>query len=212
MCETKSFYLWLLQVVGLLGLLALCLWLDMRPKSPNYTILNFSVPVVNDSNASDHGIIHYELNIENPNKDSGIYYDDIFLIFYHGHDTVGKYTIPSFCQGKNKNLQVLDHVDVEASLWRTLRNAILNATAELRVDLSTNIKYKTLGIKSKRHGIHREGKVPIGKDGKIANKKKKVKLQRARSSKKWKLRATRFLRIIFIPYLGLVSVYIADLL
>ena len=193
MCETKNFYLWLLQFVGLLGLLALCLWLALRPRSPNYTIVNFSVPAVNDSNASDHGIIQYELDIENPNKDSGIYYDDIFLIFYHGPDRVGNKIIPSFYQRKNRNRQVVDRVDVNTGLWKALRNAILNATAQLRVDLSTKIKYKTWGIKSKHHGLHREGKIPIGKDGKISNKKKKVKLRSAHASKKWKLRATRFL-------------------
>ncbi|XVF25975.1 hypothetical protein REPUB_Repub13aG0260400 [Reevesia pubescens] len=107
------------------------------------------------------------------------------------NDTVGKNIIPSFYQGRNKNSPVLDHVDVDTRLWTALRNAILNATAELRVDLSSKIKYKTWGIKSKHHGIHREGNIPIGKDGKISKKKKKVKLRRA--SKKWKLRATRFL-------------------
>ncbi|MBA0811866.1 hypothetical protein Gohar_025880, partial [Gossypium harknessii] len=70
MCETKSFYLWLLQVIGLLGILALCLWLAMRPKIPNYTIVNFSIPGANTSNESDHGSIQYELDIENPNQDS----------------------------------------------------------------------------------------------------------------------------------------------
>ncbi|OMO76728.1 Late embryogenesis abundant protein, LEA-14 [Corchorus capsularis] len=171
------------------GLLALCLWLAVRPRSPNYTIQNFSVPAINDSNASDSGIIQYELNIDNPNQDSGIYYDDISLIFYHGDDIVGNSTISAFYQGRNRNRQVLDHVSVKNDLWTALRNAIVNATAELRVDLSTRVKYKTWGIKSKHHGLRREGKVPIGKDGKISNKKKKVKLRRP--SKKWKLKATR---------------------
>ncbi|KAB2007265.1 hypothetical protein ES319_D10G016900v1 [Gossypium barbadense] len=191
MCETKSFYLWLLQVIGLLGILALCLWLAMRPKSPNYTIVNFSIPGANTSNESDHGSIQYELDIQNPNQDSGIYYDDIFLVFYHGEDKVGRKTIPSFYQGKDKTRQVIDQVDVETRFWTVLRKAIMNATAELRVDLSTKIRYNTWGIKSKQHGINREGKIPIGKDGKISNKKKKVKLRHA--SKKWKQRSTRFL-------------------
>ncbi|KAK8330639.1 hypothetical protein V6Z12_A10G018500 [Gossypium hirsutum] len=192
MCETKSFYFWLLQVIGLLGILALCLWLAMRPKSPNYTIVNFSIPGANTSNESDHGSIQYELDIENPNQDSGIYYDDIFLMFYHGEDKVGSKAIPSFYQGKDKTRQVIDQMDVETRFWTVLRKAILNATAELRVDLSTKIRYNTWGIKSKQHGINKEGKIiPIGKDGKISNKKKKVKLRHA--SKKWKQRSTRFL-------------------
>ncbi|KAK8629452.1 hypothetical protein V6N13_078293 [Hibiscus sabdariffa] len=60
MCETKSLTLWLFQIIGLIGLLALCIWLALCPRSPSYMIVNFPVPSVNDSNASDHGIIQYE--------------------------------------------------------------------------------------------------------------------------------------------------------
>ncbi|KAE8664483.1 Late embryoproteinsis abundant (LEA) hydroxyproline-rich glycoprotein family [Hibiscus syriacus] len=198
MCETKSFYLWLLQVVGLLGLLAFCLWLALRPRSPTYTIVNFSVLEANDSNASDHGTIHYELDIENPNEDSGIYYDDILLMFYYGEDKVGSKTIPSFYQGWDRTHRVIDQVDVETRLWTGLHKAMMNATAELRADLSTKVKYKTWGIKSKHHGMNKEGKIRIGKDGKISNKKKKVKL--GHPSKKWKLRSTRYLSSIILNH------------
>ncbi|MBA0634266.1 hypothetical protein Godav_025284 [Gossypium davidsonii] len=160
-------------------ILVLCLWLALRPGSPHFTITNFSVPAVNDSNTSDHGIIQYQLDIKNPNKDSGIYYDDILLIFYHGVNIVGNNTIPSFTEGKNRSHQVLNHFDVDNPFWAALRSAILNATAELRVDLSTKVRYKTWLIKSRHHGLHREGHIPIGKDGKISNKKKKVKLRDA---------------------------------
>ena len=68
-------------------------------------------------------------------------------------------------------------MDVDTGIWTALRNAIHNAIAELKVDLSTKIKYKTWGVKSKHHGIHKEGKLPVGKDGKKSNKKKKVKLR-----------------------------------
>ncbi|KAE8728668.1 hypothetical protein F3Y22_tig00004111pilonHSYRG00058 [Hibiscus syriacus] len=139
----------------------ICLWLALRPRSPTYTIVNFSVPAVNDSNASDHGTIR---------------------------------TIPSFYQGKDKTHRVVDQVDVKTRLWTGLRKAMMNATAELRADLSTKIKYKTWGIKSKHHRVNREGKIRIGKDGKISNKKKKVKL--GHPSKKRKLRSSRYLSSI----------------
>ncbi|MBA0839632.1 hypothetical protein Goarm_005338, partial [Gossypium armourianum] len=50
---------------------------------------------------------------------------------------VGNNTIPSFTEGKNRSHQVLNHFDVDNPFWAALRSAILNATAELRVDLST---------------------------------------------------------------------------
>ncbi|KAK8501917.1 hypothetical protein V6N13_023303 [Hibiscus sabdariffa] len=149
---------------------------SLASRSPTYTIVNFSVPTAND-NVSNHGTIQYELDITNPNEDSGVYYGDIVLVFYHGEDKVGSRTIPSFYQGEDKTHLVIDQVDVQTRLWSGLHKAIRNATAEFRANLSTKI-YRTWGIKSKHHGINREGKIRIGKDGKISNKKKKVKLGR----------------------------------
>lgn len=179
MCETRNFYLWIAQILGLLGILVLCLWLALRPGSPDFTITDFSVPAVNDSNTSDRGIIQYQLDIKNPNKDSGISYGDILLIFYHGENKVGNNTIPSFTEDRNRSHQFLNHFDVDNPFWAALRSAILNGTAELRVDLSTKVRYKTWLIKSRRHGLLREGNVPVGKDGRISNSKKKVKLRHA---------------------------------
>lgn len=185
MCETKNFYLWLLQLVYIVGLLGFCLWLAVHPRSPTYTIIKFSVPLTSCSNGSGHRTIEYELGIENPNRDSSILYNDTFLTFYYGEDKVWNKTIHCFYQEKNQEGKIhklIDRMDVETRLWTNLCKAIMTATAELRVNVSTKIVYDTLGIKSKQHGIKREGKIPIGKDGMISNK---VKLRRA--SKRWKL-------------------------
>ncbi|KAB2007266.1 hypothetical protein ES319_D10G017000v1 [Gossypium barbadense] len=188
MCETKNLCLWLVQLVYILGLLGFCLWLAVHPRSPDYTIIKFSVPLTNHNNGSSHGRIEYELDIKNPNRDSCILYDDTFLTFYYGEDKVGNKTIPCFYQGKNREKSEIhrlsDQMDVETRLWTDLRKAIMNASAELRVDLSTKIVYYTWGIKSKQHGINREGKIRIGKDGMLLNNKE-VKLRHA--SKKLKL-------------------------
>lgn len=196
MFEYKSFYLWLFQVLGLLGLLALFLWLGLRPKSPTYTIVEFSVPRSISSNAtslvdqgSQDGAVLFNLEIDNPNQDSGIYHEDIFMTFYYGQDTVGQKTVPSFYQGKDETRQIVDRIDGNRQVWKTLLAAIRNATAEMKVGLVTSIRYRTLGHKSKHHQMNLQGLIKIGSDGKILGKKKKVKLTHA--SKKWKLRATR---------------------
>ncbi|KAG2688171.1 hypothetical protein I3760_09G082500 [Carya illinoinensis] len=89
-CIANNFYVWLLQVVALLGILALALWLILRPRSPKYTIVDFSIPQSSLVKDGQNGAILYNLEIENPNEDSSIYYDDILFAFYFGQDTVGR--------------------------------------------------------------------------------------------------------------------------
>ncbi|KAG7962793.1 hypothetical protein I3843_09G084500, partial [Carya illinoinensis] len=180
----NNFYVWLLQVVALLGILALGLWLILRPRSPKYTIVDFSIPQSSLVKDGQNGTILYNLEIENPNEDSSIYYDDILFAFYFGQDTVGERTIPSFHQGIGKTRQVMDRVDVNPRVWKSLLSAISNATADVKVGLSTKFRYKTLGKKSKHHKLELEGQLKVGSDGKISGKKKKIKLHHA--SKKWR--------------------------
>ncbi|XP_062162976.1 protein NDR1-like [Alnus glutinosa] len=187
MCETKNLYLWLLQVVALLGILAICLWLILRPRPPQCTIVDFSIPQSSLVNKEgQNGTILYNLEIENTNTDSRIYYDDIFLTFYFGEDTVGEKRIPSFHQGTGRTRQVIDYVDGNPRVWKSLLNALKsNAKAELKVGLLTRIRYKTWGKKSKHHKLELQGPLPVGSDGKILGKKKK-KIKLRHTSKKWR--------------------------
>lgn len=186
MCETKNLYLWLLQVAALLGILALCLWLILRPRPPKYTIVDFSIPQSSLVNEGQNGTILYHIEIENPNTDSSLYYDDILLTFYFGQDTVGEKRIPAFHQGKGKTRHVVDFVNANPRVWKSFVNALTsNAKTELKVGLLSRIRYKTWGKKSKHHKLDLQGLVPVGKDGKISGKKKKIKLRHS-TSKKWR--------------------------
>ncbi|XP_057963258.1 protein NDR1-like [Malania oleifera] len=191
MCELKSFHLWLLQVLALLGILAFLLWFIMRPKNPTYTVVDFTIPTSNTTIVSviDQGnqnsIISYSLDIENPNKDASIYYDDIILTFLFGQDTVGERTIPSFHQGKGSTHHHVDGFNTNPRVWKALLNAVSNATAELKVGLVTKFRYRMLGHKSKHHEVNVQAPLPIGPDGKISGKKKLGK-----HSKKWRTRVT----------------------
>ena len=176
MCDVKNNYVWLLEVIALLGLLALCLWLSLRPKSPSYSITYVSIPQTNNG---QNDTIFYGIEIENPNKDSSIFHDDIVLSFLYGQDKVGETTIPSFHQGRGKSRGVFDSVSASHQPLKAMSNAISNATAELKVALLTRIRYKTLGIKSKFHVINLQGVLPIDSGGKLSNKKNKYKLRSA---------------------------------
>lgn len=167
MSHTKSFTLWLLQIVVALGLLIFCLWLLLQPKQPTYTIIRFSVPTTDNRNTTcvvnphggENGTISFGLQIQNTIPHSLIYYGDTLLKFYYERDIVGKKTIPSFYQRSGRTNQIFDHVNAKAEVWKKLVGAISNATAEL---------------------------IQVGTDGKISGKKKKIRLHQ--TLKKWRVR------------------------
>ncbi|XP_020217471.1 protein NDR1-like [Cajanus cajan] len=174
MVESKG--LCLTQTIGILGLTILFIWLSLRPKSPSYSILSISIE--QPSNSNQNGSILYSLEIKNQNKDSSIYYDDTILSFLYGQDEkeVGETTIGSFHQGTSNTREQSSTANARPRQIKPLLNAISNATAELKVDLITRYRYKTWGIKSKFHGLHLRGILPIDSDGKLSRKKKKYPL------------------------------------
>ncbi|KAF7840673.1 NDR1/HIN1-like protein 26 [Senna tora] len=155
----------------------------LRPKSPSYSIAYISIPQSGQNGSS----IVYSIEIENPNKDSSIYFDDIVLSFLYGNDKVGESNIGSFHEGTGKTHNFLQTVEANHGAFKPIANAISNATAELKVALMTRFRYKTWGIKSKFHGVNLQGTLPIGSDGKLAGKKKKYPIKNP--SKKSLLRA-----------------------
>lgn len=179
-----NFYVWLVTVLlCLVGIITLCVWLSLIPKNPTTTITDISVPTSNDNGNSS---ISYTVEFGNPNIDSSIYYDDVFLVFLLGDDSVGESKVGSFHQGTKKKYAVKGHVDVNSGIMAKLRDQILIAKMELKLRIRTKIRFKTWGVKSKVRGLNLQGQIPVGSDGKIKGKKKKVKLHHANSSNKCK--------------------------
>ncbi|PIA31905.1 hypothetical protein AQUCO_04700043v1 [Aquilegia coerulea] len=186
MCETKSFWLWISQVVLISGLLALVLWLSLRPQSPTCIVIDLSIPSLDNQNHNTTSSINSTsqsnvllvLKIKNPNKDYSIYFDDINVKLYHGSDVIGTTTIKAFKQDKKENDNFPQTIDADGPLRNVLTEIVKNGKTELRVGLDTKIRYKIWGRKTKHHGIKLDGRVPIGKDGKFSGKKKGVKLHK----------------------------------
>ncbi|CAJ2631957.1 unnamed protein product [Trifolium pratense] len=80
-------------------------------------------------------------------------------------DKVGETTIGSFHQGTSKNRIVSDIVSCKPGPFKSLFNAISNATAELKASLTTRYRYKTWGIKSGFERLLLEGILPIDSNG-----------------------------------------------
>ncbi|XP_031395712.1 protein NDR1-like [Punica granatum] len=189
--------LWVLKALALSGLIVLSAWLASIPKKPNAAVSALSIPatalhleingtsVTSAEGGNSNDTITYALEIENPNKDSGIYYDDIAVTIYVGNDKVSETTMPAFYQGMGKTKKVNDNVNADLGVMRAHSGEFSMAKAELKVTLVTRIQYKTWGKKSKHHDLRVQGLIPVGSDGKMRGKKKKIKLHHC-SNKKWR--------------------------
>lgn len=127
----------------------------MRPKTPVYTLLDFSVPINN--NESEIGTTFLVIKIWNKNyKDWDIYYDDTSVMCYHKQDTVEKTIIPRLHQKRHKTTTFLQlQLIVDRRTWSSLLKSIADkSTAKLQVDVATRIKYRMLGINIKHHWLN----------------------------------------------------------
>lgn len=177
MVEVTSFKLWISQVIILLGLLVFFLWLSIRPKSPTYTITDFSV---------QNGTIGYALEIENPNKDSGTCFNYIILTYYNNQDYIGSANISHFSLGKEESTSKVGIIYVDdQKLRKSLEDQISNRKAQLKVVLLAKMQYRTWGIRGRHYKVNLTAQLPVGSDGKLPGK---TKLHSG--SKKWRIRFT----------------------
>ncbi|XP_043689430.1 protein NDR1-like [Telopea speciosissima] len=148
------------------------IWASLRPKTPIYTIVNFYVPALDVKNitspvATKNQSLFIDMEISNPNKGIGIYYNQMSLTFYYGEAIVGLSSIASFYQGHNKTTRREVRVTGDQKLWKWASRPILNGTVDLTVGLVSPIRYKTFQFKSMPHLMELKAHVHLGSDGKI---------------------------------------------
>lgn len=190
MFKPGSFSLWLLQILTLTLLLIFFLWLSLRPSSPSYSIIDFSVPAVATYNLTNSSVsVLFEFS--NDNKGGSVCYDNISMSVYTGKDSIGTVSLPSFSQGHEKRTQVpgmLKGTDgmINGRVMEEMVARIANRSAEVRVGLVTVVRYRIWWWRSRQHWMNVEVGVGVGVDGKISGKKKKIKMHRALGLKRWR--------------------------
>lgn len=152
-----------LDFIILLGLLALFIWLGIRPKPPSYTMTAFSV---------ENSSISFSIEIENSNKESEIYYGNVNFTCYDNQQLLGYKSFESFPQDKEEKTPLSGTIVVTDKVWKALKAEIAQNKAQIHVKLVTKIRYRTWGIKSPRKNVHQKAELPIGSNGKIAGKTK----------------------------------------
>ncbi|KAF5195290.1 Ndr1-like, partial [Thalictrum thalictroides] len=168
-----------------LGLTALFLWLSLRPDKPTLSIEEFYIPALNKTlNDTSNTTISFDFKLRNNNKDKGVYYDDLNLTFYYTHNLglpVANFTIPGFRQGFKKSAHRIQTVPTVGLPWDEARREVSNGTgAVFRVDLKTRVRYRIIGVKTKRHTIKIGANLTVKDMGALVKHKDKgVKLSYA---------------------------------
>ncbi|KAG2306375.1 hypothetical protein Bca52824_026123 [Brassica carinata] len=78
----------------------------LRPDKPKCSIEYFYVPALNksvDSHSRLNTTLNFMVRFANPNRDLGIYYDDVHLsVSNNNNSSVANYTVQRFYQGHKK--------------------------------------------------------------------------------------------------------------
>ncbi|GLT83496.1 hypothetical protein SLE2022_017830 [Rubroshorea leprosula] len=165
-----------------LGLTALFMWLSLRADKPKCSITNFYLPALNrtlnEFNNSTDSSLNFTLKLSNPNKDKGINYDDVevnITVFDRGPGNapfyLGNYTVPRFYQGHKKKAQKQGHLEYNKTM---VSKAIYsNGTAEFQLEMVTQVRFKILFWRTKRHKINVKAKFAVDDKGTQVNPRKK---------------------------------------
>ncbi|MCL7034064.1 hypothetical protein MKW94_012917 [Papaver nudicaule] len=159
--------------------IALIVWLTIRSSPPNFSIHKFSVPALNktssDFNNSKNinATISFQAKLKNENKEKGVYYDTLNLtIDYYNENSssfwrIGNISLPPFYQGREKTATRNNATQSYGVPWEYARMKVRNGTkAKFRVNLETQVRYKSLLWKSKRRRISLKTNITVDDQGK----------------------------------------------
>ncbi|PKA48689.1 Protein NDR1 [Apostasia shenzhenica] len=137
------------------GLTALALWLSFRPIKPRYYLVAFSLAASNSSSVAS-----FQIEIENKNRQHGIYYDDIALSLLAGPNfssPLSNSLINAFYQGHRKTADKDGHFS---------GNRSATAASLFRVAANSSYRYKALFWKSRHHAVSIAAEVEVDRGGK----------------------------------------------
>lgn len=163
-------YCWFIQFVIVLSLTSLVIWQSLIPKSPILAIRDILIltslgqnsTLQHESLLCNTSLI-FNLEITNPNKGIGIYYDNINMILFRSNLVVGTKSMPAFYQGHKKvtSLEVLVNADQKHC------KGIPSGNIDLRVAAKTAIvyEYRIFRWKTKHRQMGFEGYMTLSPNG-----------------------------------------------
>lgn len=165
-------YLWFLQVLTVWGVTAKVIWLSLTPKTPISMITgvsgwNFTLRTHNLSSSS----FTLDIEISNPNKRMGVYFNYINVSLIHSGATIGNKSLPGFYQGfkRTSSCKVVVNVSDQRFLGGVIAGT--GGSTELKVGLEAAIQYEIFSWRTKHHVMDVAATVPIGLDGRVSENK-----------------------------------------
>lgn len=150
------------------GLITFVLWLSLRPHRPRFYIQEFTVPGLGEaSNAR----ISFNVTVRNPNQNIGIYYNSMNGTVYYNDQNFGwKQLVFQFYQKPKETTVVADEMSgsaltVSHQHWTKFMKERAAGIVVLRLEITSNIRFKISTWQSKRHQVHANCDVSVGSDG-----------------------------------------------
>lgn len=169
MSESGGLCRWCLGCQFTMGFIALFLWLSYRPIKPRFYLTSFSLAGAPNSTALNARIASFVLEIENKNRELGIYYDplNVSLSFFSNASstTAGAALIPAFYQGHQKTADKPGSFS-GGGFRAPWAPAVANGTAVFRVGVESAFRYKVFAWKTRHHSVSLAGDVPVDAQGK----------------------------------------------
>ncbi|KAK8953366.1 hypothetical protein KSP40_PGU016790 [Platanthera guangdongensis] len=137
---------------------ALIIWISFRFTKPRYYLVAFSIPAPNSSAVT----ASFRLEIENRNRQVGIYHDDIALTLLAGPNLsspVSHFIIPKFYQGHLKTAEKLGNFSAAKNLTGFAGDSVF------RVSVESAYRFKVLGRKTSHHAVKASGTVEVDDGG-----------------------------------------------
>ncbi|KAG5546388.1 hypothetical protein RHGRI_018539 [Rhododendron griersonianum] len=117
--------------------------------------------------------IYFDIELDNPNRVEGIYYNTLDLTFYYKHSNqtyspVANQTFVGFYQGHKKKARRSRTVEATGVPWEEVSNGSMPV---FRVGLVTSFRFKVLSRKTKEHELAVGADVAVNDSGEKDNQK-----------------------------------------
>ncbi|KAL6573888.1 hypothetical protein OROHE_001430 [Orobanche hederae] len=175
---SRSICVLFLALVFLFGLIALIIWLSLRPYRPRFHVQEFSIPGLAQLIGPENVQIIYNVTARNANKKSGIYYDSTELAVYYRDQRIGgSHLLFPFYQ-EPKNTTVIagllggDDLMVTGQRWNQFKADQGHGEVFFRVEISSTTRFRTWTWVSRRNKVRANCPAGVGPDGLILSKYK----------------------------------------
>ncbi|MBA0569361.1 hypothetical protein Golob_006797 [Gossypium lobatum] len=170
---TKLLTIFLSILLLLLGTILLILWLSLRPHSPTFHIIDFTVPGLAQPSGLNDSRITFNVTARNTNKHNGIYYDSVAgLVFYKDQQIGWTPLMEPFLQGPKTTTMLYGKfcgvkLTVTGKRWPEFINARKQGKVVFRLQITSVIKYKIRTWDAMHHKMHVNCDVGVGPKGSI---------------------------------------------